>query len=69
MKKSVSRIIAFLCVFALVICHFAGCGNNREDAEIPDDSQISETPAKDVSDEPDNSWMDEISDKSKDPNV
>ncbi len=69
MKKSVSRLMAFLCVFALVICHFAGCGNNSEDSKAPDDSQISETPIQDVPDEPDNSWMDEVSDKSKDPNV
>ncbi|MBQ9858979.1 MAG: hypothetical protein IJO77_08270 [Oscillospiraceae bacterium] len=74
MKKTVIRLASLLCVFALVICHFAGCGSGTDDIAAPDVPdvqdvpQTSNDPVSDKAEEVDNSWVDELSGKSKDPN-
>ena len=71
MKKLVSRLISVLCVFAILVCHFAGCGKNPEDetaANVPDTTpQVTVDPVLEKIEDYDDSWVDELSGKSKDP--
>ncbi|MBQ8830673.1 MAG: hypothetical protein IJ017_03645 [Oscillospiraceae bacterium] len=70
MRKSVSRLVAVLCVFALFVCHFAGCGDSSEEVsvpEVPEVPAVADKPVQNKTEEPDNSWVDELSAKSKDP--
>ena len=77
MRKSVSRLVAFLCVFALIICCFAGCSKTTEEEpvmdvtenEVTEVPEVDETPVQDEVEIVDNSWVDLVSEKSKDPDA